>query len=101
MRCSFLRIRQIVGALTVVSCLSVSNALTQAPIATTSQTFKRVGDLEINADVHRLSDAAIRPVVVWIHGGADRELVERAYQGAIELTKERRLTRRDEGGPAR
>jgi acetyl esterase/lipase len=32
--------------------------------------YKRVGDLEIEADVHRLNDTQVRPVVVWIHGGA-------------------------------
>ena len=33
-------------------------------------TFKKVGDLEIKADVHRANDTTIRPAVVWIHGGA-------------------------------
>jgi acetyl esterase/lipase len=39
-------------------------------VARTTHTFKRVGDLEIKADVHRLDDREVRPVVVWIHGGA-------------------------------
>ncbi len=33
-------------------------------------TFKKVGDLEIKADVHRANDTVIRPAIVWIHGGA-------------------------------
>jgi acetyl esterase/lipase len=33
-------------------------------------TFKTVGDLKIQADVYRPDDATMRPVVVWIHGGA-------------------------------
>jgi acetyl esterase/lipase len=33
-------------------------------------TYKRVGPLEINADVHRANDDVRRPVAVWIHGGA-------------------------------
>jgi acetyl esterase/lipase len=33
-------------------------------------TYKRVGSLEIKADVHRSDDARPRPVAVWIHGGA-------------------------------
>lgn len=33
-------------------------------------TYKRVGKLEIHADVHRVDDGAVRPIVVWIHGGA-------------------------------
>ena len=36
----------------------------------TTYTFKRVGDLEIKADVNRArSDGTPTPVVVWIHGG--------------------------------
>ncbi len=37
-----------------------------------SQTYvyKTAGDLQIKADVHRFADNAVRPVVVWIHGGA-------------------------------
>jgi len=33
-------------------------------------TYKRVGDCEINADVHRRRDHVVRPAIVWIHGGA-------------------------------
>src|SRR5436190_8098774 len=33
-------------------------------------TYKTVGDLPIQADVHRNDDERQRPVVVWIHGGA-------------------------------
>jgi acetyl esterase/lipase len=33
-------------------------------------TYKKIGDLEIKADVYRADDETIRPVVVWIHGGA-------------------------------
>ena len=32
--------------------------------------YKRVGDREIKANVYRSDDAKVRPVVVWIHGGA-------------------------------
>ncbi len=32
--------------------------------------YKQVGELAIKADVHRADDRAVRPVVVWIHGGA-------------------------------
>ena len=37
-----------------------------------SQTYayKTVGDLQIKADVHRFDDDVVRPVVIWIHGGA-------------------------------
>jgi acetyl esterase/lipase len=33
-------------------------------------TYKKVGDLEIKADVHRPDDGQTRPVLVWLHGGA-------------------------------
>src|SRR6187397_2407033 len=33
-------------------------------------TFKTVGDVKIQADVYRPDDTKVRPVVVWIHGGA-------------------------------
>ena len=35
-----------------------------------THTYKKVGDLEIKADVHRDESDRKRPVVVWIHGGA-------------------------------
>lgn len=33
-------------------------------------TYKKVGDLGIRANVYRADDEKVRPVVVWIHGGA-------------------------------
>lgn len=39
-------------------------------IRTQTFTYKTVGNLEIKADVHRADDDTVRPVVVWIHGGA-------------------------------
>jgi acetyl esterase/lipase len=33
-------------------------------------TFKTVGETKIQVDVYRPDDATVRPVVVWIHGGA-------------------------------
>jgi len=38
--------------------------------AVTTFTYKKVGDLEIKLDVHRAPDKEIRPLAVWIHGGA-------------------------------
>src|SRR5688572_25085713 len=32
--------------------------------------FKRVGELEIKADVYHFNGAKVRPAVVWLHGGA-------------------------------
>ena len=39
-------------------------------VRVTNYTYKRAGELEIKADVHRANDDLLRPVVVWIHGGA-------------------------------
>ncbi len=36
----------------------------------TTHTYKKVGDLEIKLDAHRPADEKIRPLAVWIHGGA-------------------------------
>ena len=33
-------------------------------------TYKTVGKVEIQADVYRPADTAVRPAVVWLHGGA-------------------------------
>src|SRR5579871_4303100 len=33
-------------------------------------TYKQVGDLQIQADVFHPDDSMVRPVVVWLHGGA-------------------------------
>jgi acetyl esterase/lipase len=35
-----------------------------------THSYKSVGKLQIKADVYRADDDVIRPVVVWIHGGA-------------------------------
>jgi acetyl esterase/lipase len=40
------------------------------PLAKATHTYKTAGSLQIHADVYRPSDAKVRPVVVWIHGGA-------------------------------
>ncbi|HKB04184.1 MAG TPA: alpha/beta hydrolase, partial [Gemmataceae bacterium] len=40
------------------------------PLAKQTHTFKTVGDLKVQADVYRADDSKVRPVVVWIHGGA-------------------------------
>ena len=49
---------------------SVALGATAPELTRSTHVYKRVGPLEIKADVHRLPDDAIRPVVVWIHGGA-------------------------------
>lgn len=39
-------------------------------ISVTTHVYKTVDSLDIKADVHRPADDVIRPVLVWIHGGA-------------------------------
>ena len=65
--------RQILGAAaTAVTSMALAPDLSAAEGTTkvTTYTYKRVGGLEIKADVHRADDTTVRPVVVWIHGGA-------------------------------
>ena len=40
------------------------------PLTKQTHTFKTVGDVKVQADVYRPDDQTVRPVVVWIHGGA-------------------------------
>jgi len=56
------------GCLTSLTCLT-STFAAKFPTQTT-YTYKKVGSLEIKADVHHYNDNQTRPVVVWLHGGA-------------------------------
>jgi acetyl esterase/lipase len=53
----------------LILCGLPTNTATGA-VRVQTYTYKQVGDLEIKADVHRADDDTLRPVVVWIHGGA-------------------------------
>jgi acetyl esterase/lipase len=55
-----------------VAAVQISRgAETEPPkIVQESVVYKRLGDLEIKADVHHFKDEKLRPVVVWLHGGA-------------------------------
>jgi len=44
--------------------------LLNAEVRVTTHTYKQVGDLKIKADVYTSGERAMRPVLVWIHGGA-------------------------------
>jgi acetyl esterase/lipase len=58
----------VAGACMIMSSLSRAD---DAPaVVKKTYTYKPVGDLKIQADVYRPDDTAVRPVVVWIHGGA-------------------------------
>src|SRR5688572_15405348 len=41
-----------------------------AEIRKTTHVYKTAGGVPIKADVHRPDDDSLRPVLVWIHGGA-------------------------------
>jgi acetyl esterase/lipase len=52
-----------------------------------THTYKTVGDLAIQADVYRPDDKQVRPVVVWMHGGAlingHREAIDTRLKNAM------------------
>jgi len=46
------------------------NAADPPELLKTTHTYKTVGEVKIHADVYHSKDSTMRPVVVWIHGGA-------------------------------
>jgi acetyl esterase/lipase len=57
-------------ALFAATLLAALPALLHAEAVKKTHTFKTVGKLPIKADVYREADDKVRPVLVWIHGGA-------------------------------
>lgn len=57
-------------ATTVSILASTYHAFAEDQFTMKTYTYKQVGELEIKADVYRAGDETVRPVVVWIHGGA-------------------------------
>lgn len=53
-------------------CLATAAFARDEPpqLTKTTHVYKQAGPLPIHADVYRFDDAQVRPVVVWIHGGA-------------------------------
>jgi acetyl esterase/lipase len=60
----------LVAAFAVVAFEPIDSAAADATLVKRTYTYKTVGDCEIRADVYRPEGDAMRPVVVWIHGGA-------------------------------
>src|SRR4051812_25083344 len=58
-----------VGMFTLLVFAMIAAPL-HAEVRKQTLTYKKVGPLEIKADVFREDDDRARPVVVWIHGGA-------------------------------
>jgi acetyl esterase/lipase len=54
----------------VCSLAATGNSEEPPALKKTTYTYKTVGELPIRLDVHRPDDQTVRPVVVWIHGGA-------------------------------
>src|SRR5947209_4014031 len=44
--------------------------LADEKLAKETYVYKTVGETKVHADVYRANDAKLRPVVVWLHGGA-------------------------------
>lgn len=76
---------------TLLVLAALSSLMTQplqAEVRKQTFTFKKVGNLEIKADVYREDDNRPRPVVVWIHGGA---LINGHREGIITRLKDATL----------
>ncbi len=71
-----------VGVASVWICEPASGQ--EQAIRMQTYTYKTVGNLEVKADVHRSDDDALRPVVIWIHGGA---LINGNRSGVNRVTK--------------
>jgi acetyl esterase/lipase len=50
--------------------MQASSLAEELEFTKTTYTYKKIGELNIRADVHRHQDQVSRPVVVWLHGGA-------------------------------
>src|SRR5579859_5295717 len=54
----------------IVLLCGTASAADPPQLAKKTYTYKTDGDVKIQADVYRTDDEKMRPVVVWIHGGA-------------------------------
>lgn len=57
-------------AVTLIAVVQSAVAAADVKYMQTTAVFKKVGDHAIRANVQRPDDKQVRPVVVWIHGGA-------------------------------
>jgi acetyl esterase/lipase len=58
---------EVAVAMTLIPALAGAD---EPAFVKTTHTYKTVGTTKIQADVYRAKDQKVRPVVVWIHGGA-------------------------------
>jgi acetyl esterase/lipase len=69
LRCLALNVL-ILGTVPCATHTSVDASATPTPPPSTTYTYKTVGNLPIKLDVYRPNDDIVRPVAMWIHGGA-------------------------------
>src|SRR5262245_31905307 len=63
--------RQLLMAIAVLTFVAMAGAgVRDNYTEPTTYTYKTVGGLPIKADVYRLAGDEVRPIIVWIHGGA-------------------------------
>ena len=84
-----------------VSAQLPAKAQTAARETRSTYTYKRVGQLALSADVHRLPGADVRPAILWLHGGAlifgdratvtDHQLERYLRAGYVVVTVDYRL----------
>src|SRR5438874_4314857 len=65
-----LRCRYCALPLAAALILSVDARGEDASFGKKTYVYKTVGEAKIEADVYRAADATVRPVLVWLHGGA-------------------------------
>jgi acetyl esterase/lipase len=57
-----------------LQCAALTKVFAEAPAEAaypkTTYTYKRIGSLNVQLDVYRTADNAVRPVAIWLHGGA-------------------------------
>ncbi|MBM80856.1 MAG: hypothetical protein CMJ78_09705 [Planctomycetaceae bacterium] len=63
----FIRRAGVIGA---AAAIASQDVLWGAKAKVQTFVYKKVGKLDIHADVHRADDNKTRPVIVWVHGGA-------------------------------
>src|SRR4029453_18817429 len=57
-------------AVTEPGQIKIVDSKSGPPVLKKTHPYKRVGKLSIKADSYRFDERSVRPVVVWIHGGA-------------------------------
>ena len=79
------------GLFLLFSFASIDRSAAEISFKKTTVTYREIDGHKILADVYRPQDAKIRPVIVWIHGGAlimgNRDLEESDFLLAFAKSK--------------